>query len=166
MLKIPCISRRNALEHITMHPSVWPIIKELAGNKPCLCRRDLGVDTHEHVPNRIQNGASQSLALRAIQDGINSPRGFGEPGTLFCDIFNIFWCLTHVHLGDGGFIIASGSHRGQFDSPFIGTDFESAEDPPQGIVNITPKAGDAIICPKQCHHGALKWNPTDPIGGF
>lgn len=53
-----------------------------------------------------------------------------------------------------------GSHKGDFDSPFLGQIYESAEDLPQGIVDITPKAGDVIVVPKPCLHGVLRWNPT------
>ena len=32
---------------------------------------------------------------------------------------------------------------------------------PEGVVNITPKAGDMVIITESLTHGALAWRPTD-----
>ena len=80
-----------ALEHQTMPRTVWPIIKEMAGNKPCLCRGNVMVDTHEHTPFPLHGGVTgQIMVLGNKTDGINSPRGFDEPGTLYSELFDVF----------------------------------------------------------------------------
>ena len=38
----------KALEVLTMHPTTWPIIKELTNDKPQLVGGSLRVNTHEH----------------------------------------------------------------------------------------------------------------------
>ena len=135
-----------------MHPSVWPIIKELSGNRPALARGTLIVDTHEHNPHALHAGPGQFG--EAVKET-------GEPGTLFCEYFDVFWYLTDVYPGDGGLMLAPGSHRTDFESPYAGTVYESAEELPRGIVNMTAAAGDAIVLPERLSHGALKWKPTD-----
>ena len=152
----------RALEHLTMHPAVWPIIKEMTGNKPCLCRGNLMVDTHEHTPFPLHGGGvGHTMILGNNADGINSPRGFGDPGTLYCELFDVFWYLTDVNPGDGGFIIVTGSHKAEFELPYEQGVYETAEDLPDGVVNITPKAGDCIISPESVFHGSLQWKPKD-----
>ena len=152
----------RALEHLTMHPAVWPIIKEMTGNKPCLCRGNLMVDTHEHTPFPLHGGGvGHTMALGNNADGINSPRGFGNPGTLYCELFDVFWYLTDVNPGDGGFIVVAGSHKAEFELPYEQKAYESAEDLPVGVVNITPKAGDCVISPESVFHGSLQWKPKN-----
>ena len=151
----------RAFEHLTMHPAVWQIIKELTGDKPCLCRGNLMVNTHEHTPIPLHNGdGGQIRALGVNRDGKNSPRGFGKPGTLFCELFSIFWYLTDVYPGDGGLLLTPGSHKSEFESPYTRV-FDSEEDLPQGVVNVTPRAGDAVVIPEVSVRGSLKWKPTD-----
>ena len=38
---------------------------------------------------------------------------------------------------------------------------EDADDIPEGVVNITPKAGDFVIISELLTHGALPWKPKD-----
>ena len=45
-------------------------------------------------------------------------------------------------LRDGGFIVVVGSHKAEFEFPYEQKTYTSAEDLPDGVVNITPKAGD------------------------
>jgi len=148
----------RALEHLTMHPSIWPIVRELTGNKPCLARGNLICDTHEHVPLHLHNGPGQTMRLGLNRDGANSPRGFGESGTMHCDFFNIFWYLTDVQPGDGGLLLAPGSHKSEFEFPFQPL-YDSVGDLPKGIENIVPSAGDAVIMSEQVFHGSLQWKP-------
>ncbi len=142
----------KALEHLTMHPSVWPIIKELSGNKPALARGTLIVDTHEHNPHALHAGPGQFG--KAVKET-------GEPGTLFCEYFDVFWYLTDVHPGDGGLLLGPGSHDSGFECPYAGNVYNSADDLPRGVINIAPSAGDAIVLPERLLHGALKWKPKD-----
>ena len=150
----------KALEHLTMHPSIWPIIREFTGNKPCLARANLICDTHEHDPLHLHNGPGRTMALGVNSDGANSPLGFGAPGTIHCDFFNIFWYLTDVYSGDGGLLLAPGSHKSEFEFPFERV-YKSVDDLPQGIENILPSAGDAVIMAEQVFHGSLRWKPVD-----
>jgi len=149
----------RAFEHLTMHPSTWAIVKELTCNKPCLCRGNLMVNTHEHLPIPLHMGdGGQMVALGVNRNEKNSPRDFGEPGTLFCELFNIFWYLTDIYPGDGGLLLAPGSHKSEFESPYAKT-FDFEQDLPQGVVNLTPQAGDALVIPEVTVRGSLKWKP-------
>ncbi|SVE41245.1 uncharacterized protein METZ01_LOCUS494099, partial [marine metagenome] len=40
----------KALEALTLHPGLWPIIKEFTHDRPALTRGTLLVDSHEHEP--------------------------------------------------------------------------------------------------------------------
>ena len=131
----------KALEHLTMHPAIWGIVKELTGNKPCLSRGYLYVDTHKMDALWLHHGPGQLVAIGSNRDGINSPRGFGEPGTLYCDNINIFWYMNDVYPGDGGLLVVPGSHKSEFERPFGYEVYESVEDLPEGVINITPNAG-------------------------
>ena len=152
----------RALEHLTMHPATWPIIKELTANKPCLVGGgNLAVNTHKHPANGLHGGGTGHMKVLGVnRNGLNGPSGFGEPGTVYADFFNVFWYLSDVQDGDGGLIVVTGSHKSEFESPFE-TLHESEDSLPQGIVNITPNAGDAIIMPEFILHGTLKWKPRD-----
>ena len=119
------------------------------------------MDTHKHVTNSFHVGPGQTITLGHNRDGQNSPRDIGKPGTLYCDLFNGFWYLTDVHPGDGGLVLAPGSHKSEFESPYAGGSYKSAEDLPQGIVNITPNAGDVVVMSDNVYHGSMKWQPTD-----
>ena len=68
--------------------------------------------------------------------------------------------MHDVRPGDGGPILAPGSHKSEFEFP-IERLHQSADTLAQGIVNITPNAGDAIVVPELLMHGALKWKPVD-----
>ena len=102
-----------------MHPAVWPIVKEMTGNKPCFCRGNLMVDTGEHTPFPLHGGGvGHTMVLGNNADGINSLRGFGNPGNLYCELFDAFWYLTDVNPGDGGFIVVVGLHKAEFELPY------------------------------------------------
>jgi len=152
----------RALEHLTMHPATWPIIKELTANKPCLVGGgNLAVDTHEYPANPIHGGGMGAMKVLGVNhNGLNSPRGFGNPGTVCADFFNVFWYLSDVQAGDGGLIVVPGSHKSEFEFPSE-TLHESEDSLTQGMVNITLNAGDAIIIPEFVLHGTLKWKPRD-----
>ena len=101
------------------------------------------VDTREHTPFPPHGGGvGHTMVLGSNADGINSPRGFGNPGTPFYELFDVFWYSTNVNPGDGGFIVVVGSHKAEFELPYEQKTYASAEDLPDGVVNITPKAGD------------------------
>ena len=50
--------------------------------------------------------------------------------------------------------------KAEFEFPFEPI-YESVEDLPQGIENILPSAGDAVIMAEQVFHGSLRWKPVD-----
>ena len=119
------------------------------------------INTHEHDAIGLHCGeGGQIMALGTNSNGVNSPRGFGEPGTLYCDTFNVFWYLSDVHPGDGSLLLVPGSHKSEFECPFEGI-YESEDDLPQGILHIAPKTGDVIFIPEQVFRGSLKWKPKD-----
>lgn len=56
--------------------------------------------------------------------------------------------LTDVHSGDGGLLVVPGSHKSLFDRPrhlFQNGLIENRDHIPEGVVNITPKAGDIVV---------------------
>jgi hypothetical protein len=57
-----------------------------------------------------------------------------------------------------------GSHKSNFDRPGTAFNAGTIEDPeelPDGVVNVTPKAGDIVIMSEGVTHGALPWTPKD-----
>ena len=38
---------------------------------------------------------------------------------------------------------------------------DSEEDLPQGVINLTPRAGDAVVIPEVTVRGSLRWKPVD-----
>ena len=150
----------RALQHLTMHSSIRPIVRQLTGNKPCLARANLICDTHEHDPLHFHNGPGQTMRLAVNSDGANNPREFGDPGTINCDHFNFFWYLTDVQSEDAGLLLVPGSHKSEFEFPFQPV-YKSVEDLPQRIENIVPSAGDAVIMSEQVFQGSLRWKPKD-----
>ena len=53
-----------------------------------------------------------------------------------------------------------GSHKSEFECPFEQV-YESEDGLPQGILHLTPKAGDVIFIPEQLFRGSLKWKPKE-----
>jgi hypothetical protein len=70
--------------------------------------------------------------------------------------------LTEVKAGDGGLLIVPGSHRASFDRPagLYNGGTITGEIPP-GVVNITPKPGDAVLFLELTTHGVIPWQPAD-----
>ena len=57
-----------------------------------------------------------------------------------------------------------GSHKAAFDRPetlFNNGMMAELDDLPAGVVNVTPRAGDAIVMTEMLAHGTLQWKPTD-----
>jgi ectoine hydroxylase-related dioxygenase (phytanoyl-CoA dioxygenase family) len=149
----------RALEQLALHPSIWAIVKELTNNKPRLTSGTLQVNP----PNK---GAAKPLRLHCARDdfGWESVRYEVRDGRVFCDNLVLFPYLTDVYPGDGGLLVVPGSHKAMFERPpelFNNGVIESLEALPEGVVNITPKAGDFIVMNEALTHGALPWLPTD-----
>ena len=66
-----------------------------------------------------------------------------------------------VNPGDGGLIVLPGSHKAEFDRPLemFYPDGKITDEILEGVVNITPKAGDIVIISELLTHGTLPWKP-------
>ena len=148
---LPFLVFDKALENLVLHPAIWQIITELTGGKPrMLPSSHLKITTHNDAPLRLHS-------LREPVAGKLGPRP--EPywqgghtycyeGKIQCDYFNIFWYFTDVLPGDGGLVVVPGSHRSVLTrspevsrSLFNNGEFFSDGSLPQGVVNVTPRAG-------------------------
>ncbi|MEM7127514.1 MAG: phytanoyl-CoA dioxygenase family protein [Chloroflexota bacterium] len=145
-----------ALEALTHHPSIWPIVKELTNNKPRLVSGTLTVN-HPHVADEV-------LRLHCARDdyGWESVRYQIQNGRIYCDDIVVFPYLTDVYPGDGGLLVVPGSHKAAFERPPTMFNNGVVEDElPPGVLNITPRAGDILIITEALTHGALPWRPRD-----
>ncbi|MEE2657167.1 MAG: phytanoyl-CoA dioxygenase family protein [Candidatus Latescibacterota bacterium] len=147
----------KALEKLLFHPSIWPIVKELTNRRPRLVSGTLQVNKPGE-PN-------SALHLHCAREdyGLESSRVEAHNGTLFADNIAIFPYLDDVLPGDGGLLALVGSHKASFPRPpqmYNDGDMD-LDEPPEGIVNITPCAGDMIIITESLTHGALSWRPPD-----
>lgn len=146
----------RALEELAFLPAVWPIVLELTNGKPMLASGTLMVDDPD-----IHSEASP---LHCARDdyGFESARYEVRQGRIYCDDFVVFPYLDDVYPGDGGLLVVPGSHKSLFDRPrhlFSGGRIE--DEVPQGILNITPAAGDVVVMPECLTHGVLPWKPVD-----
>ena len=82
------------------------------------------------------------------------------------DDFVIFPYFDDVFPGDGGLLVVPGSHKATFERPaglFNNGITSNREDLPAGVINVTPRAGDAVVITEMLVHGTLQWNPTDRL---
>ena len=148
----------KALEAITLHPSLWPIIKEFTHDRPAFSRGTLLVDSHEHEPLRLHCAREDF--------GWQSTRYDTRENRIFCDDFVIFPYFDDVFPGDGGLLVVPGSHKAAFNRPpelFNGGTTAELQDLPVGIVNVTPRAGDAVVMTEMVAHATLQWKPRDRL---
>ena len=68
-----------------------------------------------------------------------------------------------VFPGDGGLLALTGSHKARFPRPagMYDDGNMNLDEAPEGVVNITPRAGDMVIITESLTHGALAWRPAD-----
>ncbi len=158
----------KALEALTMHPATWPIIKELTDDVPRLTSGNMMVDVHGYPFHPLHTGVKGS-PVHNPEEGRYSAVG----GKVQCNDLVFFFYLTDVNPGDGGLIIIPCSHKSNF--PYSKKDFYPdsyteegdyrddyySTDVPEGVLNITPKAGDVVIISELVTHGALSWVPQD-----
>ena len=159
----------KALEALTMHPTTWPIIKELTAGRPRLTGGNIMVDFH-------------GKPFHPLHSGHEGTRAKGDPdlqryhrvvdGKILCNDLVFFFYLTDVEPGDGGLIFLPGSHKaavprprgmfypGSYTSTGYNDDYFSTAVPP-GVVNVNPKAGDVVIISELVAHGALSWRPEN-----
>ena len=148
----------KALERLALHPTTWPIVKEITRNRPRLTSGTLQVN----IPGRIDK--AQRLHCARDDYGWDAIRYDVRDGKVFCDHIVVFPYLTDVNPGDGGLLVVPGSHKSMFDRPpamFHNGLIEDLNDLPEGVVNVTPKAGDIVIINELVTHGVLPWTPKD-----
>ena len=84
-------------------------------------------------------------------------------GKIYSGLTRVVWELEEVKSGQGATSFLSGSHKAHFDRPPDlydgGTLGEGSL--PEGLINVTPKAGDVVIISESLTHGALPWTPVD-----
>jgi hypothetical protein len=127
------------------HPRIAPYLEELLG--PGFRLQLIGV-----------------LAMEQGTEGFWFHEG-GEPhdrsrgylyrnGRIFCGLTNVAVQLTDVGPGDGGFSVLPGSHKANFPCPDDIRLYEAHQD---RMVQLTAKAGDAILFVETLMHGSLPW---------
>ena len=149
-------SADKSLEALTLHPTTWPIIKELTWNKPRFNRGSLVVNTHKR---------QEMTPLHCGGEDFRWTRRYGVRNSqIFTNDIVCFFYFTDVYPGDGGLIVLPGSHKSEFERPehlfFPEPDNPDAPLHP-ALVNVTPKAGDVVIITEMLTHGVLVWKPKD-----
>ncbi|MBT5832995.1 MAG: hypothetical protein HOH77_22620 [Candidatus Latescibacteria bacterium] len=148
----------KTLEKLALHPTTWPIVKEITRNRPRLSSGTLQVN----IPGQID----KAVRLHCARDdyGWDAIRYEVRDSKIFCDHIVVFPYLTDVHPGDGGLLVIPGSHKSMFDRPpemFNNGLIEDINNLPEGVINVTPKAGDIVIINELVTHGVLPWTPKD-----
>jgi hypothetical protein len=146
-----------ALQALALHPSFWPIVCELTNDKPRLVSGTLQASRYD-----LKDEATRLHCAREDW-GWESSRFESRDGRIFTDHIVVFPYLTDVRPGDGGVVVLPGSHKAHFARPehlFNGGHLDSGI-LPQGLVNLTPDAGDIVIISESLTHGALPWTPRD-----
>ena len=144
----------KCLEKLPLHPGIFPIVCALTQNRPRLLRGSLIAD----YPR------TQDSKLHCAREGFGwaSNRYSVRNGEIFCDDLVVFPYFDDVHPGDGGLVVVPGSHKAEFPRP-DGLFYENlvTDEVPEGVVNVTPKAGDVVIISELLTHGTMPWQPTD-----
>ena len=137
----------KSLEALTMHPAIWPIIKELTAD-----------------PDR-QQVEKNPAGLHCAREGRYwYTRYQVKDGRIFCNDLVFFFYLTDVNPSDGGLIVIPGSHKSQFERPdeLLKPGADGIDPEPDPVfTNLTPKAGDFLFISELLTHGVLQWKPTD-----
>ena len=152
----------KSLETLTMHPAIWPIIKELTADMPRFVSGNMGYQQYD--PDR-QQVEKNPAGLHCAREGRYwYTRYQVKDGRIFCNDLVFFFYLTDVNPGDGGLIVIPGSHKSQFERPhellIPGADGIDPKPDPV-FTNLTPKAGDFLFISELLTHGVLQWKPTD-----
>ncbi|MDP6503219.1 MAG: phytanoyl-CoA dioxygenase family protein [Planctomycetota bacterium] len=148
----------KSLERLVFHPEIWPIVREFTAGRPKLSGGTLQVS--------VGNSDDHAYRLHSAREdtGPDSSHYEVRDGRIFCDNSVFFHYLSDVNPGDGGVVVLPGSHRSEFERPlnlFNNGTMEGLEEAPDGILNITPRAGDVVIITESLTHGALAWKPVD-----
>lgn len=144
----------RAIDQLAVHPRLWPIIREFTNGRPQLSGSGLTV-------NRQGEGTLQLHCARE-DFGFDVARYECRDNRIYCDDFVVFFYLTEVRPGDGGLVVVPGSHKSNLDRPaalFAGG--KPDEEVPEGVVNVTPEAGDVVIFSELLTHGVRTWRCAD-----
>ena len=135
----------EVFRNMIAHPRCAPYLKELLG--PGFRLQELGVVT-------MDNGA-EGFWFHEGGEPHDRSRGFlYRNGRIFCGLTNLAVQLTDVGPGDGGFSCLPGSHKANFPCPDDIRLYQAHRD---RIVQLSAKAGDAILFVETLMHGALPW---------
>ena len=148
----------KSLERLVCHPKTWPLILEFTEDRPRLSGGTLQVSFAgtEHDAYRLHCAREDN--------GPENSQFEVRNGKVFCNNFAVFHYLSDVHPGDGGLVVVPGSHKSQIDRPlhlFNEGTMNGIDEAPEGVLNITPEAGDVVIMTESLTHGALAWRPQD-----
>jgi ectoine hydroxylase-related dioxygenase (phytanoyl-CoA dioxygenase family) len=172
----------RALESLAFHPALWPIVLELTNGRPMLKDGVLLVDD-----NRLNEPRGAGLHCAREDFGPEAARYEVRDGRIFCDNIAVFFYLDDVLPGDGGLIVAQGSHKSSFKRPadlYAPHNRESVASNREalgeehgwtarrgvfpddcaldGLVQLAPiRAGDVIVMPEALTHGVMPWLPQD-----
>ena len=146
----------KALEALAMHPSFWPIIRELTYDRPRLGNGTLIVDRRRDSNSRL-HCAREGYGWPSTRYGVRD-------GRIFCDDLVVFPYLDDVNPGDDGLVVVPGSHKAEFERPEqLYYDGLVTTEVPDGVVNVTPRAGDVVIISELLTHGTMPWQPEDRV---
>ena len=99
------------------------------------------------------------------QDGVVRNQYRVVNGIFRCGQVNILLALTDIGPGDGGTMVIPGSHKANFKHPEIADDWQDRmkiKTPPAGSIEVTLKAGDALMFVDAVMHGATeRTNPGE-----
>lgn len=153
----------KSLEALTLHPKTWGIVKELTSNRPRFNRGSLVAKSPEH------DQEIGKLHCAREDCGWQTRRYTVKNGNIHNNDFAIFFYFTDVFPGDGGLVVLPGSHKANFDRP-DDIFFPDPENPPEqlhpALVNVTARAGDAIVMSELLTHGVLIWEPQERYRRF
>lgn len=137
------------------HERVMPYLTEFVDAAPRLDNAyaifmapgDSGLPLH----GGIADGKAPWIATSPVWYGVEGAR-------ITSGLTKVCWALSDVEPGSGGFCCIPGSHKGRFAPP---SDSCADEVAAGRAVEISVKAGDAIIFTEALVHGSLKWNGPD-----
>tara|TARA_B100000686_G_scaffold342523_1_gene421832 strand:- start:865 stop:1731 length:867 start_codon:yes stop_codon:yes gene_type:complete len=142
------------LDELPFHPRLWPIIREFTNDRPQMSGSGITVDT--------QGEGHLKLHCARESFGFDAARYEYHEGKIYCNDFVVFYYLTDVLPDDGGLVLVPGSHKSNFVRPSsMFCDGAPDEQIPEGVINITPTAGDVVIFSELLTHGVRTWQPTD-----
>lgn len=104
----------RALEAMTMHPAIWPLVKEFTANQPRLVSGTLSFqlcDPERKPPaDENLNPAGLHCAREGRAWGTRYAVGNDQQGggKIFCSPLVVFFYLSDVEPGDGGLIVLPG----------------------------------------------------------